>query len=170
MRIYKIKNKEIFNKAKELLKTLANNKKETLRIIKEEITPFKWTHYVGHEPGFHLLTTYIGFKPKKTLEELPEGWRFDKDYPEFLVPNRRKKKGKELDKKLEQLPNYSFNKIEQTLGVSLVSSGRFTIPKLRISKNKKHIFLITDTRSKLDKKDFKEVTLTYANEKLGIKN
>ncbi|MGJ8760354.1 MAG: hypothetical protein ACSHXA_07390 [Polaribacter sp.] len=74
-----------------------------------------------------------------------------------------------MQKKLDELPNFTFDKIAKVLDVKLISSGRFTIPSLRISKNKKHIFLIVDDRQKLKSKDFKEVTITYVNKKLGIK-
>ena len=169
MRIYKIKNQEKFEAAAALLKLLKAQKKENLKIIKTEITPFKWRIYLGYETGFHLLPEYIGFKPKKPLNEIPEGWRKEKDNPEILVPSKRYKAGKEIAKKLNELKNYSYHKIEQTLGFKTELNGRFTVPKLRKSKNKKIIFLIVDSKVKLNKEDFKEVTITYAHKKLGIK-
>ncbi|WP_341221893.1 hypothetical protein [Polaribacter atrinae] len=169
MRVYKIINEEKFLKADIFLKELKQLKKENIKTIKTNITPFEWDSYLGYSTSFHLLPTYSGFKPKKPIEKALDGWREDKDHADILVPNKRTKAGKEIVKKLDELPNFTFEKIAKVLDIKLISSGRFTIPSLRISKNKKHIFLIADDRAKLKAKDFKEVTITYVNKKLGIK-
>jgi hypothetical protein len=169
MRVYKIINAEKLTKAKDFLTELKNQRKQNIDTINSTITPFKWAEYLESSGGFNLLPTYLGFKPKQKLKEIPEGWKIDKDYPGILSPYRRSKAGRMIAKKIEELPNYSFQKIAHVLDVKIKCIGRFLIPSLRISKNKKHVFLIVDSKVKLNKKDFKEVTISYANKKLGIK-
>lgn len=166
MTIYKIKNKEKKEKIKNFLLKLKKLKKQRLKTIQSEITPFEWSEYLGFESGLDMLPTYLGFKPKAVLEKPPEGWRFDKDHSQFLVPSKRYKKGKEIGKKLENLENFSFYEIERMLNLKLTKLGRFTIPKLYLSKNKKAVYLVCDSSIVLESKEYKEVTKKHLKSKL----
>lgn len=170
MRLYKIINDEKKVDASKFIKEMADQNKANSENIQNNITPFPWTLYSGWDGGFNLLTTYHGFKPEGGIpEEIPTGWKIDKDNAEILTPNLRTKLGRSIRDQLRELKNWSFHKIYDVLNIQVDTLGRFTIPGLYVSQNKEEVYLKIDAKVDLSEEDFEEVTLTYVNKMLGIK-
>lgn len=163
MRIWKIVNEELFNKAMSLYKNIQGGSKMNKLKWKQNV-PFEWEQYYEQPPGFNACTTVLGVLPKDPKQVLPKGWRMSKD--RGAVPDVRTKEGKAVAELLEPVVVY-FEKITDALNISFSAYGRFTIPKLYRSKDKQELYLVLGREVDLsDDTDYEEVTESYVNKKL----
>lgn len=79
------------------------------------------------------------------------------------------KAGKNVAKKLNSLKNYGYFVVLDTLGINYDAIGRFTIPSLRVTKDRGEVYFIGDDKIELSEKDFEEVTFTYVKKKLELR-
>lgn len=164
MKFYKIINTDKIKIANEFLLEI-EDKAEKNHAQAKTITPFEWDKFLVSNASIHLLPIYLGFEPINKIKA-PIGWRYDKNYPTALVCDKRTKVGRENIKLLDNLPNYCNFEIYDTLNIEYDITGRFMLPKLFFSDDKKEIYLNLDDKIKLDKSDYLEVTRDYIEEKI----
>lgn len=131
---YKITNKEsnIYKVLHEQRTKELAAKEQNSKILKELIT-YKWEQYLGwRDNSYGRIPVYFGFK-FENLEEINRNvWKQDKNNPEYYVPNKRTKEGKEMAAKLQSFKRFSFYYIWEMLGISN-DTGKKSVPFLEIS-------------------------------------
>jgi len=178
-RFYKVINIEKKAAAKKLYDELQQMRKDNFEAVKK-LVPFPWDKYFGHGIGFTLIPTFIGFVPKEGVQiETPTGWRVDKKN-NCLVPDKKTKEGKIINKALEDLPNVFYDRVYKDLGIDAKNAGRsFSIPYVMeavLQKpsettgdplEEKEIYVQIDEKIELEEQDFEEVTTTYVRKMLN---
>lgn len=166
MRIYKIINSGLIDNAKCFLEEYNTLKEEKLETIKK-IVPFEWSSFYRSGSTFNLLPDYISFKPITPLDEVPKGWIEDKEAPGYFKPNRRTKIGKDFIRIQNEIKSLRFDEPDSFLNIEFDYFGRFTPPMIYDSWDKEEFYYGCDSRIKLNKEDFEEVTISYVEERIN---
>lgn len=160
---YKITDKqsEVYNQFKELLDWEREIKQENERnLIKKAGSDFR--AYMGTPAPHHdsRVTRFSGFEFTEPDKLNPKAWKPDKDNPDIMVPNRRTKAGKEMDRFLSgmsgELKQSHFGKIYDILGLSR-PTGRFKLPQVGLGKEDEILIAID---AEVEHEDVIETTLT----------
>lgn len=157
-RYYKIINEENFKKADSLLDEIKLLNSANKEFVKEAI-PFENINFYGYTSCGTLFIK--GFSPlDKTIYF--EGFKQKKDG--IFYPNKQTKKGKEIQKILNNQKTIDFFDIINILQDDVtIPNKSFTSPMLYKLKTDE-IVLQCDSNVKLDKQKYEEITLTYLEE------
>lgn len=103
---FKITNKEskMYQDVMAYIKKRRKQTEDNYKTVEDRLG--KFTKTLSSEGGFYVLPTISGIVPTEVTEI--EGMIPDKKYPDVLVPNRRTKKGKEIQDFLNRLPNWWY--------------------------------------------------------------
>lgn len=166
MRLWKIQDPALFEKAKQLLEEISKGSAENKEAFTKEF-PFGFVQYLSESGGWNLCQTYFGAKPLETVDNIPDGWKAYARQEDILVPNARTKEGKRILKALNPC-QFTYWHVHDLLG--LETSGRqFTLPGIYQSKDASEIFLKLDSQFYWfdDDDRLEEVTLSYANKQIN---
>lgn len=130
--------------------------KDNLKALNERLG-FEWDKFIGYpgQQNFNRVPIYMGFKPK-SMEEIDFTiWRKDKEHPDFIVPNRKTKAGRDMAEFLSNgLQGSRYSNVFDILG--LEHGRKFTLPYVEICVD--GIVLYLDENTEPDEKFAIEIT------------
>lgn len=137
---YKITDKEskVFKSCHELDEKIKRIDKENITKV-EEFTGLKYAQRLGGF-GFSLTFRITGIIPVDNSVYGDE-WKRDTNYPGVIIPNRKTKRGKEIEKFFKDLESVFYTEIYDALYLPDSGSSRFKIPNIVGNKNIVLIFL-----------------------------
>lgn len=165
---YKItkKSNKIYKKLRAVREKEIENEKKNRETV-EKLIGFELTLFVGvtQQHSLDRMTSYSGFKFPDGVTPDPKVWVKSKKFPDYYVPNRRTKVGREMAKSLHSLPSVSSSwDIWEAIGVKTPYRS-FSIPALYLSGNGDVIIYLDDNMEPTDK-DVIEITRTEFNKTL----
>lgn len=133
------------------IKIEAENKKAIEEIVKLDFDKFKGRQ---GQASFERVTSWSGFLFKEPDKVDSNTWREDPENKGGYIPNKRRKEGKAMAKKLESMPGSSLFHFIHLLGIEM--TGRFSFPFLFVCGDTL-LFYIDDAFEPKDE-DFIEIT------------
>lgn len=155
---YKItrKESELYQRLLKLLNDEKQMEQRNWNQVKAICTP-DWEHWIGYPADRNLLRVniYIGFMFKEPELVCKKTWTPDREEPEYFVPNRRTRLGREMYDFLNRgLERSSVWDVFDILKVNF--TGKFTIPLIEIAFGE--ILLSLDHRWNIEHPDLVEIT------------
>lgn len=125
---YKIENKdsEVYRKLHEMRSHEIETNKRNLQAVKDRVGLdfYEFIGLVGQQ-NYWRTTQYEGFKFKEPEKVDPKVWVLDKDFPDYFVPNKRTKAGREMDKFLNSMSSSHYRTPLNILGLPSLSKFKF---------------------------------------------
>lgn len=159
---FKITNKEseLYKKLEAYIKKRRHQKNTNYNLIKEFLQ-VDFNQALCSSGGFLCLPSIKGIVPLSKKEI--EGMKPDKQYPNVLFPNKRTKKGKEIDEFLNNLPNWWYKEEVILLPVRKTNSPsgiKFSTPYIEII-DETIIVRVDKCFQPYETEDFTEITETH---------